>query len=96
MLAHANRAGVGVPCPKIWTLPVSKIEHRIGSLTTEATAATCFGKAHATVASEERHRTCKLNRPAWHKPDAETLFEIGSGKLLTTLAATEIPVFQRL
>jgi len=48
------------------------------------------------VASEERQRTCKLNRPAWHKPDAETLFEIGSGKLLTTLAATEIPVFQRL
>ena len=27
---------------------------------------------------------------------AETLFEICSGKLLTTLAATKIPVFQRL
>jgi hypothetical protein len=48
-------------------------------------------------ASEERPTVnLQTKLPAWHKPDAEALFEIGSGRLLTTLAATEIPVLQRL
>ena len=49
------------------------------------------------LVSEERPTVnLQTKLAAWHKPDAEALFEIGSGRLLTTLAATEIPVLQRL
>jgi hypothetical protein len=39
---------------------------------------------------------CKLNCPAWPKPDAEDLFETESEGLLKIPAATEIAIFQRL
>jgi hypothetical protein len=38
----------------------------------------------------------KLNSLAWRKPYAEPFSEIGSERLLTTLAGMEIEVFQRL
>jgi hypothetical protein len=56
MLAHAKRAGVGVPCPKMLALEGSRLNHGSEALgsTTGATAATCSGKAHATAEWEER------------------------------------------
>src|SRR6266849_2520246 len=38
----------------------------------------------------------KLNLRAWRKPYVDSLSEIGSERLLTTLSATQTAVFQRL
>jgi hypothetical protein len=47
--------------------------------TTGSTAVPSSGKAHAMLASEEVSKVkYKLNCPAWHKPYAEALLEIGS------------------